>query len=175
MNYSFGSSYDDAKKMINQSDAKYPEFPDYYMPMGLISWRNDNRDEAIDLLEKCIYYGNNYSGKTESLALGQIDQVYGKLLTAYIVADNKPKIVEITVALLKTKKYDYENLVVLIKTLLTQEKEKDIILFLSKLYDYNKFKDKIYLLKSCESSENEILINYYKQLMSEEELNAYNS
>ena len=60
-----------------------------------------------------------------------------------------------------------------IKTLLTQEKEEAVIQFLSKIYDYRNFKDKIYLLKSSEVSENEKLINYYKSLMNEEELRAY--
>lgn len=59
---------------------------------------------------------------------------------------------------------------VLVKTLLTQEKEDDIIIFLGKLYDYNSFKDKIYLLKSSETIENERLISYYKSLLNEEEL-----
>jgi hypothetical protein len=77
--------------------------------------------------------------------------------------------------LLNVDKYDYENLTVLIITLLSQEKEEAIIEFLSKIYDYNSFKDKIYLFKSGEVSKNEKLIEYYYSLFNEEELKTLES
>ena len=51
------------------------------------------------------------------LFLVKLKKVYYELLNAYILDGNKAKIVEITVALLKTNKYDYENLTVLIQKL----------------------------------------------------------
>lgn len=173
--YSLASSYDETKQIYDQAVEKYPSFPDYYMAMGLTALRAGKIDEAIEFLNKCIYYCNNYSDKVESIAMGQIDKVYAGLLTSYVISGNRPKIVEITVALLRTNKYDYENLTVLVKTLLTQENEDDIIGFLSKIYDYNNFKDKIYLLKSSEDSKNETLSNYFRMLLNEKELEAYNN
>lgn len=173
--HSLDTPYDEVKSMFDQAINKYLKYPDYYRVMGLTALKTGNMEEAIELLEKCIYYCNNYKSEIESIALGQIDKVYAELLKVYILADNKPKIVEITAALLNADKYDFEVLTVLIKTLLTHEKEEDIISFLSRIYDYNKFKDKIYLLKSCETSNNEKLSSYYKSLLKDDELNAYKS
>lgn len=171
--YALNASYDEVKSIFDQAVGKYLKYPDYYWIMGMTALRKGNIDEAIELLEKCVYYSNNYKSDTESLALGQIDKVYSELLNAYILAENKPKIVEIAVALLNANKYSYETLTVLIKILLTNEKEEDIILFLNRIYDYDNFKDKIYLLKSCETGNSESLINYYRSLLNEEELKAY--
>jgi len=171
--YVLGYGKDDMQAMFDEAVSKYPEHPDYYRAIGLALIRSGDIKEAIEFLEKCVLYCNNYRSNIESFALGQIEKVYSELLGAYIIDDNRPKIVEISAALLNADKYDYENLSVLIKTLLTQEKEEAVIQFLSKIYDYRNFKDKIYLLKSSEVSENEKLINYYKSLMNEEELRAY--
>ncbi len=104
--------------------------------------------------------------------MGQVDKVYTELLNAYIASDNKPKIVEISVALLNAEKYNYEILSVLIKTLLTSENEESIMMFLAKLYDYTRFKDKIYLLKASEFCENEKMISYFNSILNEEEKQA---
>lgn len=165
-----GSTQYEMKSIFDEAINKYPEYPDYYGAMGLAAINDGDAKDAIEYLENCIYYCNNYSGNIESLALGQIERFYNELLKAYILEDNKPKIVEISVALLNADKYDYENLSVLIITLLSQEKEEAIIEFLAKIYDYNNIKDKVYLLKSSEVSKNEKLIEYYNSLFDEKEI-----
>lgn len=173
--FSLAVPYDEIKLIFDEAVNKYLKYPDYYRAMGLTALRIGNMDEAIELLEKCIYYCKTYKSNIESIALGQIDKVYSELLQAYILTYNKQKIVEISVALLNANKYDYELLTLLIKTLLTQEKEEDIAFFLSKIYNYNEFKDKIYLLKSCEDSKNEGLSKYYRSLLNDDERKAYYS
>lgn len=173
--HALSSTLDEMKSIFDKAISKYPEYPDYYGAMGLAALNDGDAKEAIRYLEECIYYCNNYSSGIESLALGQIEKLYNELLKAYIIEDNKPKIVELSVALLNADKYDYENLTVLIITLLSQEKEEAIIEFLSKIYDYNSFKDKIYLFKSGEVSKNEKLIEYYYSLFNEEELKTLES
>lgn len=164
--------YDEVKEIFEEAVSKYPWYPDYYRIMGLVDRKLGNMEKAIELLEQSIQHCKNYKSISESLAVGQLDKVYSSLLDAYIVTDNKPKIVEISVALLNAEKYNYENLSVLIKTLLTSEKEESIIIFLAKLYDYTKFKDKLYLLKASEYCENEKMISYFNSILNEEEKKA---
>ncbi len=173
--YMMNYLYDEIKSIFEQAVYKYPEYPDYYWAMGMTELRNGSAERAADLMEKCINCCKNYKINIESLAIGQIGKVYEELLNAYILLNNKQKIVEIAVALLNSNKYDYETLIVLIKTLLTGEKEEDIIKLFMKIYDYDNFKDKIYLLKSSEYCGNEMLIGYYRELLNEEELKVYES
>jgi glycosyltransferase involved in cell wall biosynthesis len=173
--HALNAPYDKMKTMFDEATIKYLKYPDYYRAMGLAALRIGDIKEAIRFLEKCIHYCSNYNSNIESIAFGQIENVYSELLGAYILDNNKTKIVEISVVLLNANKYEYDNLTVLIITLLTQENEEAIIKFLSKMYDYKNFKDKIYLLKSSKASDNEKLINYYKSLLNEEELKAVES
>lgn len=167
--------YNEIKEIFDEAISKYPQYPDYYMSMGTAALRDENINEAIDLFEKCIYYCERYTDDVESLALGSIAKVYVNLLDAYVIKDNKQKIVKISIALLNTNKYDIKTLEILINTFLTQEKEEDIITFLKKIYDYNKSKDKIFLYSVCEIINNKKLNNYYTKLLNEEELRAVNN
>lgn len=164
--------YDEIREIFEEAVGKYPQYPDYYRIMGLIESNLGNRIAAVEMMKKCIYYCQNYKSDIESVALGQIEDVYSELLNACILADNRPGIVETSVALLNMEKYSYENLTVLIKTLLTSEDEESIIGFLTKIYDYSKFKDKIYLLKASKQCENEKMILYFTSILSEEEKQA---
>ncbi|MPM27366.1 hypothetical protein SDC9_73876 [bioreactor metagenome] len=166
------ATYDEMKVVYEEAVSKYAFYPDYYRVMGVTEMREGNNERAIELLEKCIECCKNYNSFVESLAAGQIDKVYSELLNAYIRTDNKPRIVEISVALLNGEKYSYENLFILIRTLLTSESEENIIEFLTKLYDYTKFKDKLYLLKVSEKCENDKMISYFNSILSEEEKQA---
>ena len=118
-------------------------------------------------MEKCINLCENYNSSAESLALGKIDDIYVDLLNAYRLLDNKHKVVEISVALLKVNKYNVGVLSLLLRTFLTQEKVENIINFMKKLYDYNNIKDKMYLLKASDMVENKKLADYYKKLLNE--------
>ncbi|WP_326910420.1 glycosyltransferase [Sedimentibacter sp. MB31-C6] len=162
--------YIDIKKIFDEAIKNFPDYPDYYMHISTVTLRENMIDESIEYLEKCIYYCEHYTKDIESFTIGKIDRVYTNLLNAYRLSDNKPKIVELAVALLKTNKYDFERLTILIKTFLTQEKEEDIIIFLNKLYDISKFKDKLYLLKASEFSGGLKLSEFYRSLLNEEEL-----
>lgn len=162
--------YIDIKKIFDEAVRNFPDYPDYYMHISTVTLRENMIDESIEYLEKCIYYCENYTKDVESFVLGKVDRVYHNLLNVYRLNDNKPKVVELAVALLKTNKHDFERLTILIKTFLTQEKEEDIIIFLNKLYDISKFKDKLYLLKASELSGGLKLCKFYKSLLNEEEL-----
>lgn len=167
--------YEDIKNIYEEAICKYSDYPDYYMYMGKACLKNNKVLEAVDYFEKCIYFCEQYSNKIESNALGNIVNIYNNLLELYTLMDNKKKIVELSIILLKINKYNLEVLSLLLKTFLTKEQEKDIISFLSKIYDYNNFKDKIYLIKSCELLKNEVLKDFYHSLLNEEELLAINN
>lgn len=167
--------YEDIKKIYEEATGKYSDYPDYYMYMGKACIKNNKVLEAVEYLEKCICYCEHYSNKIESNALGNIVNIYNNLLDLYALMDNRKKIVELSITLLKINKYNLEVLSLLIKTFLTQEKEKDVITFLSKFYDYNNFKDKIYLIKSSELLKNEILRDFYNSLLNKEEVLAVNT
>lgn len=164
--------YEDIKRIFNEACKYFSDYPDYYMHMGTISFRNNRIKESIDYFEKCIYYCENYNKDIECFAMGNIDKIYNDLLKIYLVDKNKAKVVKIAVSLLNVNKYNFEVLTILINIFLTQEKEEDIVLFLSKIYDYNVLKDKIYLLKASEIVKNKKLIDYYKNLLNEEEIKA---
>jgi glycosyltransferase involved in cell wall biosynthesis len=168
-------SYDDVKQVFDEAVSKYPDYPDFYRSIGKSALNNGKIDEAIIYLNKCIYCCNNYSRNTESLAIGQIVDTYNDLLIAYIIKKDNIKIVETSVLLLKNDKYNFENITVLIKTLLRQEKAEDIINFLNKIYDYDKVKDKIYLIRASQESKNDIMTNYYKSLLRDNELEMVKS
>nr|WP_312577408.1 glycosyltransferase family 2 protein [Sedimentibacter sp.] len=165
-----GTPYEEMKEVFDEASNTFPRYPDYYRAIAAANLKNGNTKSAIEFYSKCINLCNTYSSPVESLTVGQVNEVYKDMLTACIADDNRPKIVEIAVALLKAQKYDYEILTILIKTFLTQEKEENIVQFLTKLYDYNDFKDKIYLLKASQATNNESLIGFYKSLLSEEQL-----
>lgn len=83
--------------------------------------------------------------------------------------DNRVKAVEISIALLKTDRYDYKTLSILMEVLAKQEKVEDIIRFLAKIYDYNLLRDKMYLIKASENLDNLLMTEFYKDLMNSEE------
>lgn len=163
-------SYEEIKGVFDEAIKHFSNFPDFYMYMGTVTLRENRINESIDYLEKCIYYCENYKMDVECFALGKIDKIYTNLLKAYILDNNRLRVVELSVSLLKVNKYNFEVLTILIKTLLSQEKEEDIILFFNKLYDYKLLKDKIYLLKASEFVKNKKLENSYRNLLNEEEL-----
>lgn len=163
-------SYEEIKGIFAEAINHFSNFPDYYMYMGMVTLRENRIKESIDYLEKCIYYCENYKMNVECFALGKIDEIYTNLLKAYLVDNNRLKVVELSVSLLKVDRYNFEVLAILINTLLTQEKEEDIILFLNKVYDYKILKDKIYLLKASKFVKNKKLENAYKNLLNDEEL-----
>ena len=162
--------YNEVKEIFNEAISKYPQYPDYYMSMATVALKAEKINEAIDLFERCIFYCEKYTEAVESLAFGNIVGIYNNLLNAYVVVDNKQKIVKTSMALLNTNKYDLKTLTILIKTFLTQEKEEDIINFLEKIYDYDNDKDKIYLFKASEIVKSLKLVEYYKKILNDKEL-----
>jgi len=126
-------------------------------------------------LEKCIKLCEKYNCNAESLALGKIDDVYIELLNAYNHQNNKHKIVKTAVSILKVNKYNIQVLIILLNTFLTQEKEENIVAFLNKIYDYNLFKDKIYLFKASKIVDNIILVEFFRKLFNDEELKKINN
>lgn len=167
--------YEEIKIIFNEATNKYPSFPDYYRLLGMAALREYKSKEAVELLEKCIELCENYNSDAESLALGNIDDIYDDLLSAYKLENNKHKVVEIAVAMLKVNKYNIKVLIILLNTFLTQEKEENIIEFLRKVYNYTELKDKIYLFKACKTIDNEKLLKYYEELLTDEELKAINN
>lgn len=168
--YSLAVTYDGIKSIFDQAIKRYSFYPDYYMIMGMAALLYGRNEEAADFMEKCIYYSSNYNRNAESIAIGQINHVYEKLLTAYTLSGNKFKIVEIATTLLSTDKYDFKTLTILLETLSIEESQHNIVNFLGKIYDCSKFKDKIYLIKACNSVKDESLGNYYKSILNESEL-----
>lgn len=166
--------YEEIKSIFDDAVKYFDDYPDYYMHMSTASLRDNKIKESIDYLEKCISCCENYNKDIECYALGKIDKIYYNLLKVYLIDNNKPKVVKLSVSLLKVDKYNFEVLTILIKTFLTQEKEEAIALFLKKIYDYNILKDKIYLLKASEFVKNEKLKVYYTKIFNEEELKAIN-
>ena len=164
--------YDEVKEIFDEAISKYPQYPDYYMSMGTVAIREEKVNEGIDLFEKCIFCCERYTDNVESYALGSIAKVYTYLLDAYVIVDDKQKIVKTAIALLNTYKYDLTTLTILLRTFLTQEKEEDIITFLKKIYDYNNSKDKVFIFKACKIVNNNKFTDYYTTLLNEEELEA---
>lgn len=168
-------SYDEIKVIFDDAIKKYPGYPDYYWLLGIAAVRGNKYEEAVNLLEKCIKLCEKYNCNAESLALGKIDDVYIELLNAYNHQNNKHKIVKTAVSILKVNKYNIQVLIILLNTFLTQEKEENIVAFLNKIYDYNLFKDKIYLFKACKIVDNIILVEFFRKLFNDEELKKINN
>lgn len=165
-------SFEDINDIFIDASNQFPKYPDFYFFIGRAALLDNKISLSINYLEKCINYCEGYSDTLESLAVANIKEVYKYLINAYLAVNNNHKVVELSVAMLRTDKYDLEILILLIKTFLKKEKEYDIIIFLNKIYDYNNVKDKLYLMKSCEIVKNDMMAQYYKGLFTEEELNA---
>lgn len=170
--HSILASLSDIKKEFNRAVAEYPEYPDYYYIMGLTLLRENEADEAIIYLEKCIKLCESYKMIIESNAVANIEYVYTALIQANILVDNKLRVVELCAVVLKVDKYNYQILRVLINTFLSGEKEESIFEFFKKIYDYGIFKDKLYLLKASEQSNSKKLTDLYRNLLTHEELSA---
>lgn len=166
------SALSEMKQVFNEAIREYLEYPDYYYIMGLAALRENNHTDASIYLEKCIKLCDNYKMNVESNSVANIEIVYTALVQANILTENKPKIVELCIAILNVNKYNYPILRVLINTFLTVEKEESIFEFFRRIYDYNSLKDKLYLLKASKQNNNEKLMEMYKGLMSIEELKA---
>lgn len=166
------TSLSEMKQAFAEAIGQYPDYPDYYYIMGLTSLRENNHVDAVMYLEKCIGLCYNYKMNVESNSVANIEDVYTALVQANILAENKPKIVELCTAILNVNKYNYQILRVLINTFLTVEKEESIFGFFTRIYDYNSLRDKLYLLKASKQNNNEKLADMYKGLMSVEELKA---
>lgn len=164
--------YIEIKEIFDEAIVKYTSYPDYYRIIGLAATKENRIKDAIQYFEDCISLCEKYKGNAESLAVGKIDNVYIDLLKVYEADNNKHKTVEIAVALLKADKYIFEVLSILVKIFLTQEKEEEIILFLSKIYNYSNLKDKMFLIKLCYSIKNKKLEDYYINLLDEKEKDA---
>ena len=167
-------SYDEIKVIFDDAIKKYPAYPDYYWILGIAAVKGNKYEEAVNLLKRCIKLCEKYNSTAESLALGKIDDVYVELLNAYNLQNNTHKAVEIAVSILKVNKYNIQVLIILLNAFLTQEKEENIIAFLDKIYDYNLFKDKIYLFKASKIVNNRKLVEFFRKLFNNEELKKVN-
>jgi glycosyltransferase involved in cell wall biosynthesis len=167
--YALNYPIDEVRSIFEEAVKHYPEFPDYHRLMGLCYLKNNDIDSAIAALERCIEICKSYSMSVESSSVAEINMVYKILIQAYVYADNISKIAELSTALLNADKYEYDVLVLLMQIFLRNESEADIIDFFKKLYDYNIFKDKMYLLKAAEHNKSIALTNYYAGIMSEAE------
>ena len=170
--HSMSAPASDVKKEFSKAITEYPEYPDYYYIMGLALLRENEADEAIVCLEKCIKLCESYKMIIESNAVANIEDVYTALIQAYILADNKLRVVELCAVVLKVDKYNYQILRVLINTFLSGEKEESIFEFFKKIYSYDIFKDKLYLLKASEQNNSKKLTDLYMNLLTREELKA---
>ncbi|WP_312701288.1 glycosyltransferase family 2 protein [Sedimentibacter sp.] len=158
------------KKEFDTAISEYPQHPDFYYIMALALLRENEVHESIVYLEKCISLCENYNMITESQAVANIEDVYTALVHANVLAGNKLRVVSLCTAILNSNKYNYQILRALISTFLSGEKEESIFGFFRKIYDYDNFKDKLYLLKASEQSGNEKLTILYKSLLTREEL-----
>jgi len=158
------------KKEFDIAVSEYPAYPDYYFIMGITLLRENDNDDAIECLEKCIELCNAYKMKIESNSVAKIDNVYTALIKANAQAGNKMRVVQLCTAVLNTNKYNYQILRMLINMFLTSENEEDIFSFFKKVYDYNNLKDKLYLLKASQENSNEKLVVLYKSLFTQNEL-----
>ena len=170
--HSMSAPASDVKKEFCKAITEHPEYPDYYYIMGLALLKENEADEAIMYLEKCIELCENYNMIVESNTVANIEDVYTALIQAYILVDNKLRVVELCAAVLKVNKYNYQILRALINTFLAEEKEESIFEFFKKIYDYGTFKDKLYLLKASEQNNSEKLAELYRNLLTQDELKA---
>ncbi|WP_404454409.1 sulfotransferase [Virgibacillus necropolis] len=164
------NQFDEMYKDANQFDKNCPDF-DFYMGKKL--YMLGNYENAIEYYELCIRKISNFSYNFESKVLSQLNNIYEELLNLYILTENRHKIVEVCVALLKADKYNYKSLLILVKTLKDFEKSADIYNFLFKIYSEDNIKDKLYILRVTESLEFNELYEQVMTLLSEQEKTEY--
>lgn len=168
--YDMSASLEEIKREFDNAVTESPRYPDYYYIMGITLIRENRNEEAIFYLEKCIALCETYKMDVESNSVAKIEDVYSALIKANIQSDNKMRVVELCSAVLNANKYNYQILRALINTFLSSENEENIFAFFKKIYDYNNFKDKLYLFKASEENGNEKLKTLYKSLFTQMEL-----
>jgi glycosyltransferase involved in cell wall biosynthesis len=161
------------KEVYNEAVAFDIKCPDFHYFMGKKLYLNSDFEKAINYYNEFIKKVGNYNYIFESHVLPRLNNIYDELLDLYIITKNVHKIVEVSVILLKTDKYNYKSVYTLVKTLKDFEESDAIYNFLFNIYSKNILKDKLYILRVAESLEFDELYELVFALLTEEEKNGF--
>ncbi len=164
------TSVEDLYKKAIQYDNECPDFSFYIGKKHLIL---GNYEQAIEFYELCLLKLSKYQYNFESMVLSRVNHIYEELLNLYVVTENKNKIIETCIILLKVDKYNYKCLYILINTLKDHEKSEQVFNFIFEIYSKESIKDKLYLLKVLDSLAYNELYNLVIKLLSKEEEREY--
>lgn len=157
----------------NKAIAFDSKFPDYEGIMIDFYRQNNNIDKTIEHLKLAIYKISTYDSIVESWIVAKVQELFETLADLYIIKGNKQEAVKTLVNILNADKYHYPCLHKLVNVLNENEKSLDIFNFLTKLYDVNELKDKIYLLKATRELPGQFIYNMVYNLLTEEEKSLY--
>lgn len=147
-------------------------FPDVDCQMGYYLKNIGDNSEAAVFLERALEKAKSYKGGVISGVAGDIEKIYFYLLRHYYEEKNAAKSVYYGTMFLHTNPFTESVLTVLLKCLQEDENTtaEHSFSFVSKLYDFEQMKSKLFVLKVCKEIEYFELEEYIRNTMKEEEL-----
>lgn len=153
-----GSLQGDVEKIYNKAVRLLPMEADFDYMMGRFLAILGQEEQAVFYLESALNKLDSYGCNNRALVLaGNLLEAYDLLTRCCYEAGWREKCASYAVIYLKYNKYDMAVLSRLLKTLLVEEdgtsESQTVLDFLSKLYDFSRLKDKMFVVKAAEMSE----------------------
>ncbi len=146
--------------------------PDVEFAMALYQHNTGNKDEAARFFELALSKIEKYHSASILKITAKLDFVYTYLTHYYFNKNNAQKTVYYATLSLRTDRYQKEALVPLLQLLKKDPATRapQAFAFLGKLYQFDKLKDKLFVLQASLSAEYGELTELLRGSMTEEEL-----
>jgi glycosyltransferase involved in cell wall biosynthesis len=159
-----GYPKEDSKYIIKRAVSEFPNIPDFRFFLGDYFRQEGRVSDAIWEYEngmKNIDQGLNFQSQAP-FSINKVLMILGRL---YYRLSQFEKTTKHLIEILKTDIYEFLPLKNLIMLFSQYEKNENIYFFMKKLYDYEKPKDLLFLLKAALKANNGELAEYYYKLL----------
>jgi thioredoxin-like negative regulator of GroEL len=167
---------EEALTLCEMARASLPDFHDFYYYSAKVFFVLGRFEEAWEMFAKCeetILAGKSVRTRMNADTL---EHIFREMRDCALRCENWPKSVEYAMLTVTQNKYSEEALRALLIILRTGSKEEDreIIDVLQKFYDFNDPKDKLFLAKCAKAANDEVLMIFFHQMITDADRAALN-
>lgn len=160
---------------IYQKAVSYlPREADFDYNLGCYYMDRNDFSKGAHYLEQALHKLEQYGCYNRAMKLvGNLEKCYENIALCYYRTGEPEKAVTWCAAVLKTNHYNMMTLCMLLKAFQGNSLSfplKETIGFLQKLYDFNRLKDRLFLLRSSEEADCRELKDYLERFFTKEEL-----